>query len=418
MSNLNKLPTFSKSQKLALAFTLKSENPVLLWPGSIRSGKTFACAYALFLYSMKYRNKRFILGGRTVASIYRNIRPYLEEAATIFGITVRTIQSKEVLLIGSNEFHCFGANTEKSQDAMQGMTAQGALLDEVALLPEGFVKQAIARCSESNAKVLMTMNKTSPFHWIKKEFVDEDNNMYVIESDLKEAHWLTPVTKQMYKSLLTGHYGKRMLNNEWAAADGLCYANYTKAICPNEFPDNLDPKYLSIDWGMSGVTAALAFTPLPYKKNSSNTLVNRVRYACVSEYYVKGEYPVEKHAYSLRMKYPNVSIVYVDPSAVPLRTALRHVGFNVVPARNDIIIGIAVTDAALARQLIILDPSKTPNLCLELENLVWDTNAQLKGEDKPVKGNDHAADCLRYFALKRFPPKGINLPLSKPTALQ
>ena len=138
------LPLFSPSQRQALQFGLKAEDePILLWPGSIRSGKTFACAWALGMLSFKHQHQHFILGGRTVASLYRNVRPYLQEVAALFGLEVRTVQSKEIILIGSNEFHCFGANNEKSQDAMQGMTAQGGLLDEVALLPEGFILSLI-----------------------------------------------------------------------------------------------------------------------------------------------------------------------------------------------------------------------------------------------------------------------------------
>ena len=408
------LPVFSVPQKRALRFCLKEPEQVLLWPGSIRSGKTFSCAWSLFLYSMKFQNKQFILGGRTVASIYRNIRPYLEMAANHFGINIKTVQSKEVLLIGANEFHCFGANNEKSQDAMQGMTAQGALLDEAPLLPESFIKQAIARCSEPEAKIMMTMNKTSPFHWIKTEWVDraEEKGITVIESDLSAAHWLTDRTKQMYDSLLTGYHGKRMLLNEWAAAEGLCYSNYESAIRPCEVDAPIT--YVSVDWGMAHITAALAFKALP--KDPDNR--SRRRYMCSGEYYEKGEYPVEYHAEKIVAQFcEDNPRVYVDPSAIPLKTALRKAGAHVASARNDLIPGIAVTDAALARQDILLDPELTPNLIAELSNLVWDPKAQEKGEDKPIRGNDHAADCLRYFAYKRYPPKGLNAPVSKPRGL-
>ena len=36
---------------------------------------------------------------------------------------------------------------------------------------------------------------------------------------------------------------------------------------------------------------------------------------------------------------------------------------------------------------------------------IWDEKAQEKGEDKPVKQNDHALDALRYLLQTLFPNK-------------
>ena len=57
--------------------------------------------------------------------------------------------------IGSNVYYLYGANTEAAQDALQGLTAAGAYLDEAALFPQSFVDQAIGRCSVAGAKIWM-----------------------------------------------------------------------------------------------------------------------------------------------------------------------------------------------------------------------------------------------------------------------
>ena len=57
--------------------------------------------------------------------------------------------------IGSNSYYLYGANTEAAQDALQGLTAAGAYLDEAALFPQSFIDQAIGRCSVDGWKIWM-----------------------------------------------------------------------------------------------------------------------------------------------------------------------------------------------------------------------------------------------------------------------
>ena len=39
------------------------------------------------------------------------------------------------------------------------------------------------------------------------------------------------------------------------------------------------------------------------------------------------------------------------------------------------------------------------NLIREFSSYVWDIKAVERGEDKPVKKEDHAMDALRYFCM-------------------
>ena len=48
---------------------------------------------------------------------------------------------------------------------------------------------------------------------------------------------------------------------------------------------------------------------------------------------------------------------------------------------------------------------KCPNLLREFASYIWDEKAQERGEDKPVKLNDHALDALRYLLQTIFPIK-------------
>ena len=61
------------------------------------------------------------------------------------------------LEIGSNTYYLYGANTEASQDALQGLTAAGAYLDEAALFPKSFVDQAIGTHKQSGIPDMLEM---------------------------------------------------------------------------------------------------------------------------------------------------------------------------------------------------------------------------------------------------------------------
>lgn len=401
------LTPFTEKQKESLRFALKPEykQPILIWPGSIRSGKTYGCVFGQLLRSLKFTNKHFIIAGRNVNSVERNILPYLREFAAALGIPVVPVRSKNVLRVQSNEFHLFGANTERSQDPLQGMTAAGALLDEAALMPKSFLMQVIGRCSVPGAKIFMTLNKTSPFHWVKTDIYDKRHelNALVIESTLDDNPNISEETKQLYRSTLTGHFGRRMLDNEWAAASGLVFPNY-------RIVDTPDPEFTRIevgmDWGMSTITAAVLFG----KKKTDG------RWRAFREYYHSGELTTDQHADRLLGICPNPTIVHIDSRAPMMISALRKKGYKVRKGSHDLLTGIQVMDSAMERGDLEIH-KRCKNFCAEVTSIAWDERAQEKGEDKPTRGDDHACDSGRYFAYKKWPPRGKNIPVAKPRGM-
>jgi len=93
----------------------------------------------------------------------------------------------------------------------------------------------------------------------------------------------------------------------------------------------------------------------------------------------------------------------VDPSAKHLIDQLRKdfPGVVIYPARNAVLDGIQIVSQALSSSSfkIFIGCKKTIE---EFLNYVWDVKAQEKGDDKPVKKNDHACDETRYWAMRVF----------------
>ncbi len=92
-----------------------------------------------------------------------------------------------------------------------------------------------------------------------------------------------------------------------------------------------------------------------------------------------------------------ITCVVVDPSAAPLITAIRQrTPYRVRRANNDVIKGITRVATALAGGKV-----KICACCQhsrkEFYTYAWDDKAAQRGEDKPVKTDDHCMDDIRYF---------------------
>ena len=93
----------------------------------------------------------------------------------------------------------------------------------------------------------------------------------------------------------------------------------------------------------------------------------------------------------------------VDPSAASFKVALRQARgrypqiTSVRGADNAVFDGIRDTASFLASGKVKIHASCV-NLIDELQTYLWDPAAVEKGEDKPIKLDDHANDSFRYLS--------------------
>lgn len=83
------------------------------------------------------------------------------------------LDEEERLEVGGNVYYLYDAHNERSQDRLQGLTAAGALADEVALFPTSFIEQMIGRCSVEGARLWLNCNPESPARYVKTELIDK-----------------------------------------------------------------------------------------------------------------------------------------------------------------------------------------------------------------------------------------------------
>lgn len=223
-----------------------SENDFVIADGAIRSGKTIACIIGFLTWSQEmFQGESFILSGKTMGALKKNvIRPMLQ-ILEAWGWPYTYIRSgtDARVEIGSNSYYLYGANTEAAQDALQGLTAAGAYLDEAALFPQSFIDQAIGRCSVTGAKIWMNCNPEGPHHYIREEFLlkSKEKRVYHLHFKMSDNLSLSPKVIERYKRAWPhgSVFYKRFILGLWVAADGLIY---------QQFADNINDYLIDSSW--------------------------------------------------------------------------------------------------------------------------------------------------------------------------
>nr|DAZ09736.1 MAG TPA: large terminase [Caudoviricetes sp.] len=293
--NKFKFKPFSKQQQRLIHWwrpgLVSSENDFVIADGSIRSGKTIACIIGFLTWSQEmFEGESFILAGKTMGALKKNVvRPMLQ-ILEAWGWSYTYIRSgtDARIEIGSNVYYLYGANTEAAQDALQGLTAAGAYLDEAALFPRSFIDQAIGRCSVDGWKVWMNCNPEGPHAYIKEEFIDKatEKRVYRLHFVMDDNLTLSVDRKEAYRRAWSpgSVFYKRFILGLWVAADGLIY---------QQFADNVkqylvDPKwmkeneiiYATIGVDFGGTKSAHSFTLTGFTRGYKQVAV-------LDEYYCK-----------------------------------------------------------------------------------------------------------------------------------
>lgn len=415
---------FSKKQLQVLTWWMP-ESPVhdkdgIICDGSVRAGKTIVMSFSYVLWAMENFNfQNFIMAGKTIGAFRRNVLFLLKIVLRLRGFKVKDKRADNLLIVRSrktgtmNYFYIFGGRDERSQDLVQGITAAGAFFDEVALMPESFVNQAIARCSVDGAKLWFNCNPEGPYHWFKLEFLDklEEKNLLHLHFTMDDNPALTEETKARYKRMFVGVFYKRYILGLWVMAQGVIYDMFdeTKHKIPT-VEREYSEYHIAVDYGTQNPTTFGLWGKCAKGEYAG-------KWIKIKEYYYSGrdenkqktdeEYyqGLEKFAGNLEIKY-----VIVDPSAASFITLIRRKGkFKVKPAKNDVIEGIRNMATALSSGLILYNDCCT-NTFREFYSYVWDEKAAERGEDKPLKQNDHCMDSDRYFVNTIiFGNKGLSI---------
>lgn len=415
---------FSKRQRMLLNWWTPG-SPVrdydgIIADGAIRSGKTMAMSLSYILWAQhEFDAQNFIMAGKTIASFKRNVFNPLVQMLLARGIPYEEHRSEsffEVTYFGhTNRFYIFGGKDESSQDLVQGITAAGAFFDEVALMPQSFVNQATGRLSVDGSKMWFNCNPDGPYHWFKQEWIDKHNEKHLLflHFTMDDNLSLSEHIKERYRSMYSGVFYNRYILGLWVMAEGVIYdmfdpKKHTKPlaeILPKITTKTGNPagsKYVSCDYGTQNATVFLL-----WERGSD------AKWYCTREYYYSGRDNSRQKTdgefaddFQKWIGDTKIKCMIVDPAAASFIAELRKRGVKVLKAKNDVLDGIRVT-AGLIQFGRLCFAKQCKNTIREFGSYVWDAKAAERGEDKPVKIQDHAMDATRYFTYTIIGEKGL-----------
>lgn len=394
-----KAAPFSPKQRRVMTWWLGDDGKrydAVICDGAVRSGKTTALALGFFFWaSACFDRQDFALCGKTKTALRRNLLTPMLQRLRQIGFSVKEFPAKGYAELGfgghTNRFYCFGGKDESAAAHIQGMTLAGVLLDEVALMPQSFVEQALARCSVPGSKLWFSCNPDQPAHWFYREWIRKaaEKHALYLHFTMKDNASLTKEIRERYERLYAGAFYDRYVRGIWTAAQGLVYPMFDPKLhigAPDAQPERfviscdygtMNPASFGL-WGLfRGCWFRIAESYYDARKEGLPR-TDEEHYAALEA--LAGDRTIEQ--------------IVVDPSAASFIACIRRHGkFRVIPAKNNVLAGIHRTaDALRSGEIRIGENCK--DALREFSLYVWDEKA---AHDAPRKENDHAMDDIRYF---------------------
>jgi len=405
---------FSKEQFELICF---SNAKINIAHGPVRSGKNFAENIRIYKYILQEPKENIfspiVFAGVSQNAVYRNILQDLFKLIGKNNYSYRENKAKGTIF--GRDFYVFGFKDIDDFKTLRGSTLGGALLTEGTLCQRNFFDELNARLSVGGAKCFIDTNPDSPYHWLYQE--------YLINQDLKGQKILKEFSFNFdsnlsldleYKNSLKALYKegsllyKRMIEGKWVLAEGIIYDNFDESkntIDVYKIPKNYENLYIGIDYGTNNPCVFL----LIGQKNNIYYVISEYYYDSSKELSQKTDEEYAKDLLNFINKF-EIKKIFIDPSASSFITELKNypkLKKLIEKADNTVLSGIKKISVLFNKKRIIISKS-CKNLLKEIVSYCWDTSAQARGEDKPIKKWDHAPDALRYciYTLENRPISG------------
>ena len=371
--------------------------------GAIRSGKTIAMIASFLQFAMeRFEGCDFIIVGRSISSLKRNVINPMLAILRAWGWGCEYNRSGNFIKIESNTFYLFGANTEASQDSIQGMTAAGAFADEAALFPKSFIDQMMGRCSVRGSKIFMNCNPAGPFHYMKTEWIDKarEKEIYHIHFEMDDNLTLAEEIKERYKKQFSGVFYSRFILGLWQQAEGIIYSMFEDSMLfeDKDMPPRLleeSHRYIAVDYGTTNPCVFLDI----YDDGVCSWVVNEYYWDSRDKDHYQAQKTDAEYVEDME-KFIGDRIpqkIIIDPSAESFRVALRKRGHRVREADNTVLDGIRRVSSAFSLGILKVH-IRCKRFREELGVYSWDEKKAQMGKEEPVKVKDHACDACRYYA--------------------
>lgn len=392
----------------------RSNSRINAWTGAIRSGKTIASLLRWLIFVASAPPGELVVVAKTSQSAARNVFSPLNDFSLfgeLAGQSRYTAGAPSGMILGRRVW-VMGTHDDRSEHRLRGLTCAGAYVDEATLVQQSFFMQLLGRMSVPGAKMFLTTNPDNQNHWLRTDYLlragQPGIDLQLFHFVLDDNPSLTPEFVASVKAEFTGLWYRRFILGEWCAAEGAVYDMFDQ---DRHVVDGLPviKRWLCVgcDVGTANPFAAVVL----------GLGIDRKLYA-VAEWYwdsrarfrqlTDAEYSAKLREFLASIRFPGSQMygvtperAVIDPSGLSFIRQLhadRHQfggGMSITGADNAVLDGIRLVSSLLGSGRLLIH-SSCKNLISQMQSYSWDEKAASKGEDKPVKQDDHAADALRY----------------------
>lgn len=370
----------------------ESNARINIWEGAVRSGKTYISLWRFLTELSEGPPGEYVMISRTYDSFKRNVLP---ELASMIGSDAKYYKGNRELNIWGKTIHVVGADDERAEAKIRGPTFSGAYVDEITIIPESVFRMLISRCAMRGAKIFGTTNPDSPYHWLKKDFLDGNPDVKSWQFKLNDNPCLEEKDKEYLRRQYKGLWYQRFIEGKWVQAEGSIYDYFDEKIHVIDFAPSYTSSYIvGVDYG---TTNPCAFVLIGHDPNRFPNFWVEDEYYFDSRVAQRQKTDSE-YAEDLKkfLSGHPIQAVYLDPSAVSFRMELQKQGVNnLYEADNQVLDGIRFVSKLLNNGTLKICRS-CKNVIKEFQSYVWDEKSAINGVDKPKKSNDHALDAIRY----------------------
>ena len=405
INNVNNFQLGAFSYK-AQSFIYDSDAFINIAHGSVRSGKTIAATFKFLIFVLKSDYYEFMISGKTRDTIERNVVRDL--IRMIDGnIPYKYRKFDNYIEILDKKIWLIGFSDEGATEKVRGMTVGGWYADEITSASKSTVEMAITRCSIDGAKMFWTMNPESPYHYIYTDYITNQELInegtvkvwhFTLEDNLHlSQHYIDELKRVNRKSQV--NY-KRNILGEWVIAEGAIYDMFDTTKHVYDGIVDVDEINICCDYGVSTVTT---FGVMGIKKDlhkgNDYYLMEETYYDAQERGIAQSDSDRINDILKLQNKYglDRRSTLYLPHDAASLKAQARkdkRIRMKVRTYAPDTFKDINTIQDLINREKFHIHKS-CKNSIKQAQTYSWDIKAQQRGEDKPLKIDDHCCDMWR-----------------------
>jgi len=405
INNVNNFQLGAFSLK-AQSFIYDSDAFINIAHGSVRSGKTIAATFRFLIFVLKSDYYEFMISGKTRDTIERNVVRDL--IRMIDGnIPYKYRKFDNYIEILDKKIWLIGFSDEGATEKVRGMTVGGWYADEITSASKSTVEMAITRCSIEGAQMFWTMNPESPYHYIYTDYITNQELInegtvkvwhFTLEDNLHlSQHYIDELKRVNRKSQV--NY-KRNILGEWVIAEGAIYDMFDTTKHVYDGTVDVDEINICCDYGVSTVTTfGVMGIKKDLKEGNDYYLMEETYYDAQERGIAQSDSDRVKDIIRLQNKYglDRRSTIYLPHDAASLKAQCRkdkRIKMKVRTYAPDTFKDINTIQDLINREKFHIHKS-CKNSIKQAQTYSWDIKAQQRGEDKPLKIDDHCCDMWR-----------------------